>query len=44
MLNTIEEIGSNGIMSTKLDEVSRVWPLLDNILTPPHNEDEATEG
>ena len=24
-------------MSTKLDEVSRVWPLLDNILTPPHN-------
>ncbi len=27
-------------MSTKLDEVSRVWPLLDNILTPPHNEEQ----
>ncbi len=27
-------------MSTKLDEVSRVWPLLDNILSPPHNEEE----
>jgi len=27
-------------MSIKLDEVSRVWPLLDNILTPPHNEEQ----
>lgn len=27
-------------MSTKLDEVSRVWPLLDNIVHPPHSEDE----
>jgi len=40
MLNTIEEIGRNRIMSIKLDEVSRVWPLLDNILTPPHNEEQ----
>jgi len=27
-------------MSTKLDDVTRVWPLIDNILTPPHNEEQ----
>ncbi len=27
-------------MSTKLEEVSRIWPLIDNILTPPHNEEQ----
>jgi len=27
-------------MSSKLDQVSRVWPLIDNVLALPHNEEE----
>ncbi len=27
-------------MSSKLDEVTKIWPLIDNVLAPPHKEKE----